>query len=110
VIATTPYKIVSCMVCLRAGGYDESESAGQRSSFEASVLSGYIAWMRISFRLLMPILLTLGGCVYVDATAYRPPSIYITPPPTYVLPPSRGDPNEPIQPQPKAGEPPASSR
>jgi hypothetical protein len=75
----------------------------------ASVLNGYSVRMRIPFRLLVPILPTLGGCVYVDATAYRPPPIYITPSPTYVPPPSR-DPNEPIQLQTGAGEPPASFR
>jgi hypothetical protein len=106
VIATMLYKIVSCMVRLRAGGYDESSRAGQRPSFAASDLSGYIVRMKIPFRLLIPILPTLGGCVYVDATAYRPPPIYITPSPTYVPPPPQSrDPNQPIQLQPRAGEP-----
>ncbi len=105
-IATMLYKIVSCMVRLRAGGYDESSRAGQRPSFAASDLSGYIVRMKIPFRLLIPILPTLGGCVYVDATAYRPPPIYITPSPTYVPPPPQSrDPNQPIQLQPRAGEP-----
>jgi hypothetical protein len=73
--------------------------------------------MKLLFCCLIAILLALGGCVYIDATAVRPPPMdYMPPalPPSDDVPPalhSQGS-NEPIQLHPKAesGPPNGSSQ